>query len=290
MPGRDGPLPSFLRSARRPRPLSGRTTRSYLIVATPRAATTRMCELLRWDRCFGRPQEFFDPDHVPIYARRWGVPVPDGTAEGGRPYVEEMLRVATTPNGVFGAKLLFPHVSEALGLFGLASEPPDGLVALYGQLPGLRLIHLERQNKVKSAVSLWRAVESDTWLRRPWQGQRVEARALERAIDIAFVSKTHAEHHEADGRLRALLDGGAVGAHLDFEDVVSNPDGVVRQVADVMDVRWAPMLHRAARWQLPVSQSDGLTDRLVRQWVDATGGCAECGELPHRTERGRPNG
>jgi len=258
---------------RRFRPLSGTARRSYLVVAAPRTGTTLLCELLRWDRVFGRPEEYFEPQHIANYSRRWGVPDPNRPGSPTPPYLEEMLRAGTTRNGVFGAKLLTEQVDGALQLFGIDPTAPLARARLAEVLPALRLVHLRRSDKVAAAVSLWRAKASGQWLRRHWQATAEVGPDL----DLGFVTVNHARHHESEKAWDEVLAAGVPGLTLEFEDLVRDPEPAVDAVADLLGVRWVPKLHRGTRLLLPHSQSDGSTSALIRAWVDHTGGCDECG-------------
>ena len=73
---------------------------------------------------------------------------------------------ATTPNGVFGAKIMWPYMAGLVD--GLSTIParsgtaaPDDLLA--ETFPGLRYVWLRRMDKVRQAVSLWRAIQTWHW-------------------------------------------------------------------------------------------------------------------------------
>jgi LPS sulfotransferase NodH len=72
------------------------------------------------------------------------------------------LAEGTTPNGVFGAKLMWGYFGDLLERLGTA---PDGAAveALTARFGVLAWIHVTRGDKVAQAVSLWRAVQTRAW-------------------------------------------------------------------------------------------------------------------------------
>ena len=140
--------------------------RSLLICTTPRSGSGLLAHHLWTTGKCGRPQEYF------LY---WSVPGPN---RGQLPeearrrlrlpaaaYLQTVLDEGTTPNGVFGAKLMQENLAttidrlrEALG--GDGREDPEILDAA---LPGLRYVHLTRRDKVRQAVSYVKARRTGIW-------------------------------------------------------------------------------------------------------------------------------
>jgi trehalose 2-sulfotransferase len=164
------------------------TQRSYVVCATPRSGSTLLCELLKTTEVAGRPEEYFEarhdtglPPHPGDYLAglpRTGAGIRDNATPSRAPeysslegitsyrqHLQRTFRLGTTENGVFAAKLMWRHL-------------PD-LQALAGQLPeyqGLELhdfltkllrdpqyVWMSRRDKVRQAVSLWRALQTRTW-------------------------------------------------------------------------------------------------------------------------------
>jgi LPS sulfotransferase NodH len=163
---------------------------SYLVCATPRSGSTLLCDLLGQTGVAGqpeeyfeallhsglprRPHEYFDPRrHANIVERLAFREMPDRAPEPSElwqaatydRYLAWAIDQGTTPNGVFGAKLMWGYLGDfaALlrGIDGLAGLPvPDLLDRVF---PGLRYVRITREDKVRQAVSLWRAVQTQAW-------------------------------------------------------------------------------------------------------------------------------
>jgi LPS sulfotransferase NodH len=169
-----------------------RATRSYLVCATPRSGSTLLCHLLDRPGLAGHPEEYFEalrhsglprqPDeyfdrsrHANIIERLAFREMPD---EGPRPepsplwdagtydrYLAWALEAGTTPNGVFAAKLMWGYLGDFVdllhGIDGLDRLPVPAV--LERVFPDLRYVRITREDKVRQAVSLWRAVQTQAW-------------------------------------------------------------------------------------------------------------------------------
>ena len=147
-----------------------------------------MCELLKDTGVAGRPEEYFEAMHatgVPPHPREFleglestGLGIrddpepPDAPAysalHAGQDYREHLRRTfarGTTPNGVFGAKLMFNQLRELRALTGLLPEYAGlDTGALLTRLFGSpRYIWVTRADTVRQAVSMWRALQTRRW-------------------------------------------------------------------------------------------------------------------------------
>src|SRR3954468_22382422 len=143
--------------------------RAYLVCATPRSGSTLLCELLKGTGVAGCPEEYFETLRSTGYPRQPrqyfdGIPevqallpeVEPGTPERERAFDwDGVLRAGTTPNGVFGAKVMYGHLDDLW--------PRLGGRALEDVLPGLRYVRVSRGDRVAQAVSLWIAIQTQRW-------------------------------------------------------------------------------------------------------------------------------
>jgi LPS sulfotransferase NodH len=162
--------------------------RSYLVCATPRSGSTLLCELLKDTGVAGRPEEYFEarrdtgrPPHPGDYLEnlpRTGAGIRDDDTPPPAPahssliglkdypdHLEQTFRLGTTRNGVFGTKMMWGQLPE---LQALAGELPEyarlELHALLTKLFGRpRYLWVTRADKVRQAVSLWRALQTRSW-------------------------------------------------------------------------------------------------------------------------------
>jgi LPS sulfotransferase NodH len=158
-------------------------TVSYLVCATPRSGSTLLCETLRKTGVAGNPLEFFealpetgvprrpldylagldDPDALALVAGAQPPEAPPySDLRGCAAYAEHLAKVraaGTTPNGVFGAKIMWAHLVD-LGR-QLGTDDLGALVDAHFDRP--RFIWVRREDTVRQAVSLWRAMQTQSW-------------------------------------------------------------------------------------------------------------------------------
>src|SRR5262249_8849777 len=145
-------------------------------------------EALRHSGLPRQPEEYFDHErHANIIERLAFREMPE---TGLRPqpnplwdpaaydrYLAHAKEQGTTANGVFGAKPMgaSPADSATLlrGIDGLERLPVPELLARV--FPELRYVQITRRDKVRQAVSLWKAVQTQVW-RRDDAAQQAERR------------------------------------------------------------------------------------------------------------------
>jgi len=156
----------------------------YLVCATPRSGSTFLCSILANTGIAGCPEEYFQPplvqpqDYfatggsasvVELLSGSW----PDSESVVPAVWVRanyadtlaKVMELGTTPNGVFGAKLMWGHLDYFIdNLQGIAHyrelAVPDLLSAVF---PNLHYIWVRRQDKLRQAVSLWKAIQTWIW-------------------------------------------------------------------------------------------------------------------------------
>jgi len=162
--------------------------RSYLVCATPRSGSTLVCKALRDTGVAGRPEEYFEALRSTGRPRTpgqyfAGIDDPsiidelgDPGAEGRQPppawsrtaydrYLEWAMEQGTTPNGVFAAKLMWQYLGDFVGLLRNIPDYSELPLAelLPAAFPNLTFVRVVRANKIRQAVSLWKAVQTASW-------------------------------------------------------------------------------------------------------------------------------
>jgi LPS sulfotransferase NodH len=164
---------------------------SYLICSTPRSGSTLLSEAMQNTGIAGRPEEYYQ------HRRKTGLPrrpreyfegvesdeILDILGNESRDdenadydprrferyadYVAWTIEQGTTPNGVFGAKVMWGYfagfVDRLRELPGRADLATTDL--LPSVFPNLRYVWLTRVEKGRQAVSLWKALQTWTWRR-----------------------------------------------------------------------------------------------------------------------------
>jgi LPS sulfotransferase NodH len=259
---------------------------SYLVCATPRSGSTLLCEALRETGVAGNPLEFFealpetgvprrpldylagldDPEALALVSDAPPQPAPPySDVRGLDRYEQHLERVrewGTSENGVFGAKIMWAHVLD------LARRlEADDLHALVDSLfDEPRLVWVRRADRVRQAVSLWRAMQTQSW-RAENESNIGEPRysypALRHLVELL------AAYDGAWERFFVPL-GDRVLA-LTYEDVAADLPGSVRRTLAHIGVEAAARRELPAMRRQADERSDAWVERYARDAVALTG-------------------
>src|SRR6187399_1789435 len=159
--------------------MSPETKRSYVVCATPRSGSTLVCQALTDTGVAGRPEEYFEAlrhSGRPRRPEEYFAGVEDRSildhlgerAVGDDPpprsplwsraaydrYLEWAMEVGTTPNSVFGAKLMWGYLGDFVSLLRNVPEYRDLPLAelLPSVFPDVTFVRVVRANKVRQAI------------------------------------------------------------------------------------------------------------------------------------------
>ena len=185
-----------------------RPRESYFVCATPRCGSWFLCGLLASTAVAGRPHEWFWRDTRTSLERLWRV--------GGDEYVELVLAAGTTPNGVFGAKVMFGALPDLT------------------PFPDRRFIWMRRRDRVAQAVSFARAAQSGHW--HHWDPPpRCVPKYRFDAIDVLA-----SEIKELEQSWRRWFDeSGVAPLEVAYEDLAAQPSGETARVLDFLGLTGA---------------------------------------------------
>jgi LPS sulfotransferase NodH len=243
---------------------------SYLVCATPRSGSTLLCDVLTRTGVAGRPQEYWEAlpgtglprqprEYLPALAEgeldellppvHRGAPLPPF-----RERLEKAFHDGTTPNGVFGAKIMWGYLRPVLD--GLGAEPEEAL-------PDLHYVLVRRRDKLRQAISLWRAIQTQQWRREHAADdgdggpELVYSAAAIDALQGQLAEQEHAwERWLAARPVHPLV--------LDYEDFAGRPQVAVAAVLRHLGLPVPDELPAATRMQ---RQSDGLSEEWRRRHV-----------------------
>jgi LPS sulfotransferase NodH len=268
--------------------------RCYLVCATPRSGSTLLCETLERTGVAGRPREYFEAlkeTGVPRRPREyfWGLRSPevirllphdaqlDREAERSPTWSRDdyaqhltaALREGTTPNGVFGAKLMWSYFDDFLELMrGIPrfGGKGDGSL-LNAAFPELRYVFVSRSDKVRQAVSLWRALQ--TWVWRTAEGRPKDEPLPEQRAVYSFDAIDHLldqlRRHE-DAWRGFFFRIGQQPLSVFYEDVAGDLEGSVARVLDMLGIE-RPQTSALAH-QPMLRQSDELSESWVQSYLE----------------------
>jgi LPS sulfotransferase NodH len=226
---------------------------SYLLCGTPRTGSTLLCALLASTGVAGRPESYFREPDEHAWAHRLGVPVVGDRSFDYRSFVRAVRRAGSTPNGVFGARVMWGTMSRIVDGLGTAASGRD-LEVLADAFGPLRLVHLRRDDVVGQAVSWARAEQTGYWQ----DGDRASARPRFELDRVAELVRTITEHNAAWSSWFARE---GVEAHpVTYEDVTADPGRAVQGILDHLGIELPPD-------RRPVAPQRRQADEVNADWV-----------------------
>ncbi len=263
---------------------------SYLVCATPRSGSTLLCEAL--SGLAGRPAEYFEAMYDTGLPRRptdyfeglRAIPAASFLAdqlptEGGearealsqaatyRDYLAWVLRTGTTPNGVFGAKLMWGHVDHLVAyLRDLREHAGKPLPQMLDDVfPSLRYLRVLRRDRVRQAVSLWKALQTATWrVDRSRAGD--EASAREREPQFSFDAIDYLQRQitaQEAAWANYFEENGIEPLTIVYEELVESFEETLDRVLAFLDV---PADERTVPELAMRRQSDSTSEEWVERY------------------------
>jgi LPS sulfotransferase NodH len=268
--------------------------RCYLVCATQRSGSTLLCEGLESTGVAGRPREYFEElkeTGVPRRPREyfWELRSPevfrllpadaqlDRDSESSPTWSRDdytvhlaaALRQGTTPNGVFGAKLMWNYFNDFMALMrGIPrlGGMGDGSL-LNAAFPELRYVFVSRSDKVRQAVSMWRALQ--TWVWRTEEGAPAGERQPERRAVYSFDAIDHLLNQlrrQEDAWRGFFFRIGQRPLALYYEDIASDLEETVGRVLD--DLRIERPAQPLSLDRPMTRQSDDLSESWVQSYLE----------------------
>lgn len=245
--------------------------RSYLVCGNQRSGTTLLCGALKRTGCAGQPDEYFLAAEPSLPMSYWeeGPFAPTSGARTREAYLDHVYQLGTTPNGVFGAKVMWNNVAWMLQKFRemrrYAGMAP--LDILRDAFPVLRVVKVVRRDRVRQAVSWARAAQTNVF----WQRQDLPAPepTAEPRFDYGFLSALYGLIRRGEQGWDWLCSALGVNAiTVVYEDFTASQQAyatTVRTVLDYLGVLSDPKL------EIPpprlVRQADALNDRWTEAFV-----------------------
>ncbi len=240
---------------------------TYLILATPRSGSTLLGQGLQATGLAGEPREFFG-HKMAFWMERWRTPTLPT-------YAERLIQTRATPNGVFGAKLLY---RQFLHLESLARQDSDladlPLANILARLfPNLHLIWNTREDKVRQAISWFKARQTGVWgqeqgtgtvkLGAAWRLGDEPLQSGELAFDYAGIAALVRQAEEDDAAIAVFLaDSGIKPFKVVYEAFTPLYEETVIELLRWMGIEIPPEV------SLSKPRTVRLADDRTEEWVE----------------------
>ena len=214
-----------------------RPNKSFRIWMTQRSGSTLLCEILTATQVLGKPGEHFNVmDDATLCARH--------KVSSYLALKEKLWALGTSANGVFGLKdaMYTAHyrkiVEEISQLRGLEKSPTLDHEVFWSDLfPNCKHIYLSRRNKVRQAVSWWKAINDQIWHLRPEEQHQNKAHFYTEKYDFAALSHLLKEIALKECATETYFSKyGIRPLNLVYEDFIQDFQGTIRNVANYLEI------------------------------------------------------
>ncbi len=205
---------------------------SYTIWFSQRTGSTLLCKAIESTGIAGKPREWFNcpPDLLTTYHKT-------NHAE----LQEYLWKLGSTDNGVWGINHSYyePHFSQLTEtLRNLPACPPaeTNRTAVWEQVfPNHRHIFMTRRNKIRLAVSWWRAIQSSEW-HLPTDEHRKPV-DLSNAYSFDAIDHLYNECAMREAGIQEFFtEGNITPLNIFYEDFVQNYEGTIRTILDYLKI------------------------------------------------------
>ena len=233
---------------------------SYTIWFTQRTGSTLLCRALADTGIAGRPAELLQPsDGQPLLAH-YQVDSPAGLQQ-------HLWQMGSSTNRVFGLKYGmyasgFEQVLNTLRQF--PGCPPDASpTAVWNHaFPNGRHIFMTRRNKVRLAVSWWKAIQSHEWHRA--KGQSPSNIDLSDAYVYDAINHLYNECSMREAAIQEFFsEGEIVPLTVVYEDFIQDYEGTIKAILHFLEL---DPNEAAIQRQHFVRLADALSEEWVQRF------------------------
>jgi LPS sulfotransferase NodH len=201
-----------------------------VICTAPRTGSYLLSEGLEGTGILGAPSEYFRgrEDLADWWVERLGI-------KNNAEYVDKVIARGTTPNGVFGLKLMWFQVPDLIERFRAAGHhlPPsaDFDDYLHRRFGTVTYLWLRRRDTVAQAISWYRAAQSNVWHVRPGGAAQPSGVHKDPPFDIGEIDRFVGMVEDYDRQWRAFFTRKKIKALvLIYEDFVSSREKYERTI------------------------------------------------------------
>ena len=205
---------------------------SYTIWFSQRTGSTLLCKAIESTGIAGKPREWFNcpPDLLSTYRKANHAEVQD-----------YLWKLGSTDNGVFAINHSFyePHFSqliETLRKFPACPPTATKRTDVWEQVfPNHRHIFMTRRNKVRLAVSWWRAIQSGEW--HVANGEERKQIDLSNAYSFDAINHLYNECSMREAGIQEFFtEGGIAPLNIFYEDFIQDYERTVYTILDYLEL------------------------------------------------------
>jgi LPS sulfotransferase NodH len=179
---------------------------------------------------------------------------------------KHIWEIGSTPNGILGVKFGFyePHFSTVLDTFRKFPDCPQvdfPRAAIWQHaFPNCHHIFMTRRNKVRLAVSWWKAIKTQEWHRKTGANPKPADLGNEYLFEAIYHLFCESSMREA-GIQEFFSEAGITPLTIVYEDFINEYDKTVRNVLDFLEVD-------SSKINIKPPQYARLADEISEQWAE----------------------
>ena len=234
---------------------------SYIVCATPRSGSSLLCEALWNTFLAGRAEEYFNRESEAIWRARHGI---RSTID----YFRWLTERGTSPNGVFGAKIMWEQMAYCVQLL---RRLPDYQHQSPGNIPGListafpdvSYVWITRSDKVRQAVSIDIAVQTGNYA---WIGDQKPTRQREPIFNFDRIDfQVHRVVASELAWQQYFTETGVAPFEVVYEQFVERYEETTRAILDFLGIHVPEHQNFSVRPKLK-KMADALNEDWVRRY------------------------
>jgi LPS sulfotransferase NodH len=234
---------------------------SYVICAVQRSGSFLLCEALKNTGLAGFPEEYFlngEGWEDGWWARQHGV-------VSRKDYLKLVFEQGTSPNGVFGTKVMWNYFHTMLKSLQELPEykglnSPQLMAALF---PNVHYIWIVRRDKVRQAVSWAKAGQTDVYA---WHKGETPVLKRELTFDFGFIDQLYNLILEGEAGWQSFFEACAVQPfQVEYENLAEAYEETALRILEYLKIPYPKNLVFGER-RLQ-KQADALNEVWVQKYI-----------------------
>ena len=229
---------------------------SYTIWFSQRTGSTLLCRALQSLGIAGKPSEWlYASDLLEEYQL-------DSHAQ----LQQKLWQLGTTPNGIFGLKMgacqpYFSKIIDTVKQFPGCNPKSNNRVDIWhNAFPNCKHIYMTRRNKIRLAVSWWKAIQSAEWHRET--GQLPVAADLKDKYSYDAIAHLFAECSMREAAIQEFFaEGSIVPLNIVYEDFILAYEPTIKNILSYLE------LPDVKNISIPPPPLQKLADEVSEEWV-----------------------
>ena len=210
----------------------------YAIWFSQRNGSSLLCKALESTGLLGKPSELFTLESNEKLLNKH-------ESKSYEHLQERIYELGSSSNGVFGIKLNAPkkendpliHELKEFPIVGNNATLSSNFAVWEKVFPNCKHIFLTRRNKVRQAVSWWKAIMTNEWHRKSGEQSNADVTELVDKYNFDAIKHLLIETSIRESKIQAFLNEGKCSAlTIVYEDFIKNYKGTVKQIGNYIGV------------------------------------------------------